>query len=45
LVLPESPAAKIGHCVSCGTTIEAGWRCGVCLEAVHVALTLADTEA
>jgi len=44
LVLPGSPAPLAGQCVSCGTTIEAGWRCGVCLRAVHVALALADTE-
>ncbi len=26
-------------------TIADGWRCGECLNAVHVALTLADAEA
>jgi hypothetical protein len=44
LVRPGSPAPVPGHCVSCGITIEAGWRCGVCLRAAYVALGLADTE-
>jgi hypothetical protein len=42
LVLPGSPVAKIGHCVSCGCSIGVGWRCSPCLDAVHVALGLAD---
>jgi len=41
LVLPESPAPKAGRCVSCGTTIEAGWRCAVCIEAVDIATAVA----
>jgi len=44
LVLPESPEPKIGRCVSCGCPIAGGWRCGVCLEAVDVALTAPDLE-
>jgi len=44
LVRPGSPASVPGQCISCGVTIKAGWRCGVCLRAVHVALELADTE-
>jgi hypothetical protein len=44
LVLPESPAPKLGRCISCGCPIADGWRCAVCLEAIHVALGLADTE-
>jgi len=44
LVRPGSPAPVPGHCISCGIIIEAGWRCGVCLRAVHVALEVADAE-
>lgn len=43
LTLPSSPPPKADQCISCGCAIETGWRCGVCLSAVHVALGLADT--
>jgi hypothetical protein len=45
LVLPGSPAPQAGWCVSCGCGTADGWRCVVCLEAVHVALALAIEEA
>jgi hypothetical protein len=41
LVLPESPEMNAGRCISCGCSIEGGWRCATCLEAVHVALAIA----
>lgn len=44
LVLPEAPAPKLGHCVSCGCTIAGGWRCDLCLAAVHIALGIGPTE-
>ena len=44
LTRPGSSALMPGHCISCGVTIEAGWRCEVCLRAVHMALELADPE-
>jgi len=44
LARPGSAMPVPGHCISCGVTIEAGWRCEVCLRAVHIALELADPE-
>lgn len=44
LVLPAAPAPKIGRCVSCGCVIADGWRCDLCLAAVHIALAIGDTE-
>ncbi len=38
LVLPESREPNVGQCISCGCSIEDGWRCATCLEAVHIAL-------
>lgn len=38
LVLPEAPPPRLGACISCGKAIPAGWRCGICLAAVYVAL-------
>jgi hypothetical protein len=40
LVLPAAPAPRLGACVSCGASIERGWRCPVCLHAVELALGL-----
>ena len=34
-VLPDATTAKSGLCISCGTNIETGWRCPLCLEAVN----------
>jgi hypothetical protein len=44
LARPGSPLPVPGHCISCSVTIRAGWRCEVCLRAVHLALELADPE-
>ena len=45
LVLPGAPAPKADQCISCGAAIADGWRCTICLEAVHIALTLATMAA
>lgn len=38
LTLPGAPEPQAGHCISCGVTIEQGWRCRPCLLAVYSAL-------
>jgi tubulysin polyketide synthase-like protein len=42
LVLPEAPEPRPKRCVSCGIEIGSGWRCGLCLAAIHVALKMAE---
>lgn len=38
LVLPGAPEPQRGRCVSCGDPAPDGWRCGLCLRAVYIAL-------
>jgi hypothetical protein len=38
LVLPDAPEPRAGACISCGTPISGGWRCGPCLVAIYAAL-------
>jgi hypothetical protein len=37
-VLPGAPPARAGACISCGDTIQTGWRCPQCLDAVVTVL-------
>ena len=43
LVLSDVLPPARGRCISCGIPV-AGWRCAECLEAVALALELADLE-
>jgi len=45
LVLPTAPAPKADRYISGGRSIPNGWRCAICLEAVHVALALSPRDA
>lgn len=45
LLLPDAPEPTRGHCVSCGSTIEEGWRCEACLAAISVALGMTEGGA
>lgn len=41
LVLPDASEPRVGFCVSCGAETPEGWRCGLCLRAVELALGVA----
>jgi len=42
LALPDAPPTRLGACISCGAPIAGSstWRCGLCREAVELALGL-----
>jgi hypothetical protein len=45
LVLPESRKPKnAGQCISCGCSVEDGWRCATCLSAIDVAFDMSGSE-
>lgn len=44
LTLPDAPTPQLGQCVSCGEPIPEGWRCGLCLQAVYLALRTEPPE-
>jgi len=44
LVLPESLEPNAGRCISCGCSIEDGWRCATCLAAIDAAFDMSGSE-
>jgi hypothetical protein len=44
LVLPESGEPTVGRCISCGCSIEDGWRCATCRSAIDVAFDMFQSE-
>ncbi len=44
LVLPESLEPNAGRCISCGCSIEDGWRCATCLAAIYAAFDRSGSE-
>jgi hypothetical protein len=45
LVLPESRKPKnAGQCISCGCSVEDGWRCATCLSAIDAAFDMSGSE-
>lgn len=44
LALPGAPEPRRGRCVSCGEPAPEGWRCALCLHAVHRALGMTPAE-
>ncbi len=44
LVLPGSGKPSAGRCISCGCSIEDGWRCATCLAAIAAAFDMSGSE-
>ena len=44
LVLPGSREPSVGRCISCGCSIEDGWRCARCRSAIDAAFDMSETE-
>jgi hypothetical protein len=44
LVLPEAREPNVGRCISCGCSIEGGWRCATCLAAIDAAFDMSGSE-
>ena len=44
LVLPESGEPNDGRCISCGRSVEDGWRCATCRSAIDAAFDMFGSE-
>jgi alpha-beta hydrolase superfamily lysophospholipase len=44
LVLPGSRETNVDRCISCGSSIEGGWRCATCLSAIDAAFDMSGSE-
>jgi len=44
LVLAESREPNAGRCISCGCSVEGGWRCATCLSAIDAAFGMLGSE-
>ncbi len=44
LMLPESRESNAGRCISCGCSVEDGWRCATCRSAIDAAFDMFGSE-